>query len=75
MVGPRKSSKRERVCIIVYVCPNILAPGARARGPIGTVEVSYDAPLQRKDDGANHGVICATLHVPRAAAQTAATVI
>ena len=54
----------------MHVCPTILTPGVRTAGLIGTGEAPFDAAEWRKDDGANHGMIGTTLHVPRATTQT-----
>ena len=56
------------VCVSVFVCPSILAPGARKAGQIGTGEAPFDAPEWRKDDGANRGAIGGTWHMSRVAA-------
>ena len=56
----------------MYVCPSILAPGARTVGLIGTEEAPFDAPERRKNDGAICKAIGAARHVPRVISQTLA---
>ena len=57
------------VFVCLCVCSSIFAPGARTAELIGTSGISFDAPEQRKDDGANRGAIGATWQVPRPTCQ------
>ena len=62
------------VFVCMYVClsvfPSTFSSGARAAGPIGPGEYSFDAPEWRTDDGFRP--ISYTGHMPRAIAQTLA---
>ena len=53
---------------LMYVFPSISAPGARAADSIGTLEVPFDSPEWRKDDGVDRGTIGAIWHLARATA-------
>ena len=56
----------------MYVYRGIIGIGARTTDPIGTGEVPFDAPEQRKDYGDNFRVTSGMWHVTRAILQTLA---
>ena len=50
----------------MFVCRSVIGIGAQTAGPIGTGEVPFDAPEQRKDYGNNFRVTSGMWHVTRA---------
>ena len=48
----------------VYVSSSIFGNSARTAGPIGTGVAPFDASKRRNDDGACHGSIGGTWHIP-----------
>ena len=61
-----KNGSDGRVCqsVRVYVCSSIFGNSARTADRIGTGVAPFDAPKRRNDDGACHGSIGGTWHMP-----------